>query len=106
MQLKYFYIAFFILFFVTNNKQNSSDSNHDIELITTQNSYVAGEDISLQFKGNVNASVYLLCANSYGTIVVSPSLENSITSFQLPQSLVNYPEYLCYYLILREHLND
>ena len=89
MQLKYFYIAFFILFFVTNNKQNSSDSNHDIELITTQNSYVAGEDISLQFKGNVNASVYLLCANSYGTIVVSPSVENSITSFQLPQSFAN-----------------
>lgn len=89
MQLKYFYIVLFLLFFVTNNKQNSSDSDHDIELLTMQTSYVAGEDISLQFKGNTNASVYLLCANSYGIIVVAPSIENSIYSFQLPQSFAN-----------------
>lgn len=89
MQFKYFYIALFVLFFVTNKKHNSSDSKHDIELLTTQSSYVAGEEISLQFKGNANATTYLLCANSYGTIVVLPSIDNSITSFQLPQSFTN-----------------
>jgi len=89
MQLKYFYIILFILFFAASSKRNSGDSNQNFELLTKQTSYVAGDVISIQFNGKASTSSYLLCSNSYGTIVVKPSIENATFKFTLPKSFTN-----------------
>lgn len=86
MPFKNFYIILFILFFAASSNQQSGNTKQNIELLTEQTSYVAGENVSLQFKGKATTSTYLFCANSYGSIILSPKTENTTFSFNLPQS--------------------
>jgi hypothetical protein len=89
MQFKYLYIILFILFCASSSQQNTTATLQNFELISEQDTYVAGETISLEFKGKADTTIYLYCANSYGTVLVSPKLENTTFSYTLPQSFAN-----------------
>ena len=85
MKLKLIHIAllFLIGFLIQENPEDSS-----IELITSENEFVAGDTISLSFSETKN-DLKLLVSNSYGNIVLDGKTESGKTTFNLPDVFSN-----------------
>jgi len=61
----------------------------EIKLITTINEFEVGKSITLQFSTNENKRPMLYCSNSYGSTLVTPSFEEDILNFRIPQNISN-----------------
>jgi hypothetical protein len=79
-----YYILFCFLFTLSANLLGAN-----IQLETTQQEFTAGETIVLTFSGTKDASIKLYCANSYGTTIIRPNLENEQLQYTLPTHIAN-----------------
>ncbi|WP_299120301.1 hypothetical protein [uncultured Winogradskyella sp.] len=88
MRLKYLYITILsVLLLSTTVALQANKVGGTYELLSTQNSYTAGDVIELQFSFTGNTDVYLYCSNSYGSVVLNPDVNNSKLRFSIPQSI-------------------
>ncbi|WP_010135064.1 hypothetical protein [Ochrovirga pacifica] len=71
------YILFFFLF-------SSTAYTQQIQLLSPQQTYVAGSNITLKFKNLKNTSARLYISNSYANTIVAPTVINTMTTYALP----------------------
>ncbi len=63
----------------------AKQTNSEIKLITTQTEFNAGHEIIIQFAINNTFTPLLYCTNSYGSLVIKPTLKNKILFYQIPK---------------------
>ncbi|MDO5969078.1 hypothetical protein Q4Q35_04590 [Flavivirga aquimarina] len=66
-----------------------SDEEIAIKLLTTKTQFEAGLGINLQFSTSNNSQPILYCSNSYGTILIEPSIENKTLNYKIPENIAN-----------------
>jgi len=84
--MKLNYILLYFLVFASGANALGAET---IRLETTQQEFTAGETIVLTFSGTQDASIKLYCANSYGTTIIRPKIENAQLKYTIPTQLTN-----------------
>jgi hypothetical protein len=84
--MKLNYILFYFLLFASSANGLGAET---IQLETTQQEFTAGETIILTFSGTQDASIKLYCANSYGTTIIKPTIENQQLQYMLPTQITS-----------------
>ena len=88
MAAVYKYISpLLLLLMCLSISQDKTIGNQSYELISMETDYVAGDLISLKFRGESNPELYLYISNAYGSTLVSPSTENNQIVFDIPQHI-------------------
>ncbi|AUC82547.1 hypothetical protein [Lacinutrix sp. Bg11-31] len=64
-----------------------SETTKPITLLTTQTEYEVGTTIVLKFTASENEKPLLYCSNSYGSTLVSASLEGEMLLYHIPQNI-------------------
>lgn len=67
----------------TTNKP-STKTQQDLELITTDSVFEAGNDVTLKFSSSQVVTTHLYCSNSYGSTLITPTFEEDNISFKIP----------------------
>ncbi len=63
------------------------DTVDAIQLITTQTQFEASHRIVLKFSTSGNSQPDLYCANSYGSTLIPPTLNNNTLSYEIPKHI-------------------
>ena len=86
MQLKRTYL--FILGLILLSSFTSIHSNTaSIKLLTSQTDYIVGTNVVLEFSTTDAVQPMLYCSNSYGSTLISPTLENKKLRYQIPANI-------------------
>ena len=85
LNFTYFLISGLIalLSFTSNGKYG------DIQLLTKETTFEAGQSIILKFSNNTDQTPSLYVSNSYGSTIIKPNIESGTINYQIPQSLCN-----------------
>ncbi|MGB5419901.1 hypothetical protein [Algibacter sp.] len=67
----------------------SNGNNGDIQLLTKETTFEAGQSIILKFSSNADETPSLYVSNSYGSTIIKPNIESGIINYQIPQSISN-----------------
>jgi len=68
--------------------QNKS-LDHTIQLQTSQTDFEVGSAVALQFSSSQETQSLMYCSNSYGTILISPTIVNKILRYTIPDFITN-----------------
>jgi hypothetical protein len=85
MKFNYTYIFFIGWFFVSSlaiAQQTATDL--EIKSLTKEVEYEAGSEINLKFSNSGAEKPLLYCSNSYGSTLVTPSLNGDILNYKIP----------------------
>ncbi len=82
-----FVLGLIILSSFTLLRKNETSSA--IKLLATQTNFEAGSNISLQFLTPSNSKPYLYITNSYGSVLIEPTLKNEILNYEFPKAFSN-----------------
>ncbi|MBC8756994.1 hypothetical protein H2O64_20145 [Kordia sp. YSTF-M3] len=87
MNLKYIAVLCSFFFFASSAKELSAQTNEAIQLEISEREFTAGEPIVLKFSGTQNTSILLYCANSYGSTLITPKVENNQLHYTIPTQI-------------------
>jgi len=78
-----------ILVFVVTSSFVFSQNKTGIapKLLTSQTIFQAGDSITLKFSSDYKQGAMLYCSNSYGSTIVSPTINKSVLSYEIPMNL-------------------
>ncbi|MEM6685749.1 MAG: hypothetical protein AAF617_08190 [Bacteroidota bacterium] len=83
------YILLYLFVFASSANGLSLNTTETIRLETSQQEFTAGETIVLIFSGTQDAAIKLYCANSYGTTIIRPNVENGQLEYSIPTQITN-----------------
>ncbi|OUR98363.1 hypothetical protein A9Q86_15050 [Flavobacteriales bacterium 33_180_T64] len=88
MHFKHTYISLLSLILLSSfSVVQQNEIAIDIKLLSTQTYFEVGHTISLEFSISEDAKPLLYCTNSYGSTLISPSFENNILNYKIPQNI-------------------
>ncbi|MFC4633597.1 hypothetical protein ACFO3O_06740 [Dokdonia ponticola] len=79
----------FCLFMSLFAMGQNNNQDHTIQLLTNQTDFEVGSAVALQFSSSQETQSFMYCSNSYGTILISPTIENKILSYTIPDFITN-----------------
>ncbi|MDT0558986.1 hypothetical protein RM697_10025 [Ichthyenterobacterium sp. W332] len=89
MSFKSIYISLISVAIILSGLSMRQDvNNNSYTLVSTSKVFTAGASISLEFSFEGSTEVILYCSNSYGSILLHPILDKTL-SFKIPQSISN-----------------
>lgn len=80
-----FLLSLILVFSVSVAQKNETGIGY--KLLTTQTEYEVGNIIVLKFFTSKDLKPLLYCSNSYGSTLITPSLENNILQYYIPESI-------------------
>ncbi len=90
MTLKPTYLLIITLVFSSFvSSVDESIINNNIQLLTSETEFEAGNTIALTFSTTNASKPNLYLSNSYGSTIINPHLENGILNYQLPKTFSN-----------------
>ena len=90
MILKSTYLLIIVLMFSSFTPSiNTSRTNNNIQLLTTETEFKAGNTINLMFSTSNTSKPSLYISNSYGSIILKAHLENGVLNYLLPKTFSN-----------------
>lgn len=87
MTLKHIYISLITIVIIGLTTLKNDKPKETYSLKTEVTSVFAGDVINLEFSSNSNNMVQLYCSNSYGSVLLSPDIENKVLKFHIPESI-------------------
>lgn len=85
MTLKFTYILISGLIALLSITPNGD--NEDIQLLTKETKFIAGETIILKFSNNADKKPSLYVSNSYGSTIIQPDVASGVLNYHIPQSI-------------------
>ncbi|WP_347924038.1 hypothetical protein [Pontimicrobium sp. SW4] len=91
MQLNTIYILLFTLMISSSSNvaKETTTEVSSFKLLTKQIQFEAGSDVVLKISATNSAQPPLYCTNSYGSILISPSITNNILQYEIPKHISN-----------------
>jgi hypothetical protein len=89
MRIKQLYILLLGLLLLSSATLVEFTEYANIELLSKERSFKAGENIILRFSASNNEIPNLYCTHSYGTTVIEPVLKKNTMEYHIPQSIGN-----------------
>ncbi|WP_250629607.1 hypothetical protein [Aureibaculum algae] len=83
----------------------SSNTMEDIEILTKNTEYVAGNTIIFKFSNTNNEKPNLYVSNSYGSTLIEPIIDSDILNFEIPELLSNKTGVVHWKLLSKESLS-
>ncbi|WP_299117749.1 hypothetical protein [uncultured Winogradskyella sp.] len=99
MTLKHIYISVIAVVIIALTTLQNDKSKETYSLKTEVAPVFAGDVIILEFSSNSNNMVQLYCSNSYGSVLLSPDIENKVLKFHIPESIAKKSGVLNWQLI-------
>lgn len=88
MRLKHIYILLLGLIVLSSFAViQDSEMSMDTQLLTTQTAFEAGSTIILKFSASEGVRPKLYCSSSYGSTIVTPSIQGNMLLFTIPKNI-------------------
>ncbi|WP_111684487.1 hypothetical protein [Winogradskyella tangerina] len=89
MSYKSIYISIILAVLLVSGFSMKQDTkNSSYTLISTTSTYTAGDMVSLDFNFEGSADVFMYCSNSYGSVIIQPTVGNTL-KFEIPKSITD-----------------
>jgi len=90
MKLRQLYIGFLSLILLSFTLvEQGEETIMDFKLLTTQSEFEAGSTIILKFTTSNSIKPMLYCTSSYGSTIISPTIERSTALYHIPKNISN-----------------
>lgn len=100
MTFKYLYISVIsVIALATTLIISNTQVEDNYVLISKEKSIIAGDDLELQFSFKGNSYVSLYCSNSYGSVLLKPSIKEKTLRFKIPTAITNKSGVLSWQLV-------
>ena len=89
MKYKQHIFLFIAILIATISNGQEKDQGNSISLLTSQTEFEVGSTVLLQFSSAEAVTPLLYCSNSYGSIVITPILEETTLHYEIPDFIAN-----------------